>query len=273
VIGVVTDSSCDLTPETFTDYHIELVPFTIRFGTDTYLDRTELTRAMFWDLLRLGDAYPQTSAPGTGQFLSTYERLLSQGMDGIVVVTISSDLSAVYQAAVSAARDLPEVRVIDSRTSTGALGFQVLEAARAARAGDDLDAVARRASDSVGKTGIFVALETLDFLHRGGRIGGASALLGTALQIKPIVEITDGVVQPAGRVRTRSKALDYLRARLVELSPRLAEVSILYSDEVADARLVERGLNLSCEVSEVSVGPVIGTHTGPGTVGVAYRLI
>jgi DegV family protein with EDD domain len=270
VIRVVTDSSCDLPDELIRNNGIEVVPLTIRFGDQALLDRVDLSAAQFWERLRTGDTLPQTSAPAPGQFRTVFERLFSHAADGIVVVSLSSRLSGTFEAARNAARDMDEVVVIDSFTATAALGFQVIEAAREAQRGADLPTVERRARAAA--TGVVAALDTLEFLRRGGRIGPAAAFLGAALQIKPLIELKGGAVVPAGRVRTRSKSLAFIARRLAELGPTLEELAIVHADARDEAEKLASELDLSCSVLVSEIGPVIGTHTGPGTIGAAYRV-
>lgn len=274
MIRVVTDSACDLPEEIIAAHDIEIVPLTIRFGEETFLDRIELSTPSFWHRVRSAESLPETSAPSAGQFLETFERLASHNADGIVVISLSSRLSATHQAARVASeqvRSIP-VKVIDSQNATTALGFQVLEAARAAASGADLDQVADAARDAVPKTKAFAVLDTLEFLRRGGRIGAAVAFFGTALQIKPMIELAEGIVVPAGRVRTRSKALAAVAARIVDIGPRLEEVAIIHADAKEEAQRLAARLETSCRISIAEIGPVIGAHTGPGTIGAAYRV-
>ncbi|GBD85574.1 degV domain-containing protein [bacterium BMS3Abin02] len=274
MIRVVTDSACDLSEEIVAAHDIEIVPLTIRLGEDTFLDRIELSTPSFWRRMRSTESLPETSAPSAGQFLEAYERLASQDADGIVVVSLSSRLSATHQAARVASEQMVSipVRVIDSMNATTALGFQVLEAARAAAGGADLEQVAGAALDAVPKTNAFAVLDTLEFLRRGGRIGAAAAFFGTALRIKPMIELAGGAVIPAGRVRTRSKALAAVASRLANIGPSLEEVAIIHADAHEEAERLATRLESSCPISIAEIGPVIGAHTGPGTIGAAYRV-
>jgi len=270
----VTDSACDLPEAVIAEYGIEVVPLSIRFGDAVFLDRIELTNASFWQRMRSGGPLPQTSAPSAGQFLQAYERLVSKGADGIVVVSLSSQLSATFQSARVASEQmaLAPVRVIDSQTATTALGLQVLETARAAAGGGDLDQVTGVALDAAAHTHVFAALDTLEFLRRGGRVGAAAAFFGTALQIKPMIELAEGIVVPAGRVRTRSKALRAVLERITDVGSDLQEVAIIHADAREEAEQLAARMPTAYQVSITEIGPVIGTHTGPGTIGAAYRV-
>ena len=276
MIRIVTDSSCDI-PADLTDLHrIEVVPLTIRFGAEEFVDRVELDPPSFWRRLADFESLPETAAPSAGAFLDAYERLAQEGASGVVAICLSSALSATYQSAVIAAEQIADrvpVRVVDSRAVTMALGLQVLAAADAAEAGAGLDEVAETALGAAASANLYAALDTLEYLRRGGRIGGAQALLGSLLDVKPLITFTDGVVAAAGRVRTRRKAIAALTSRVAELAPRLRRLAVLHGDapdvEAFAAAVGEAG---SREPIVAQLGPVVGTHSGPGVLGVAYLL-
>lgn len=274
MIRVVTDSSADLPAQVVERYGIETVPLSIRLGDQVFLDRVELSTTDFWEAMRSGGPLAETSAPSAGQFLEVFDRLASEGADGVVCITLSSLLSATYQAATVAAAqiDALPVRVIDSRNATAAIGLSVVAAARASVEGAGFEEVAAVAERTAGSTTAFAALDTLEFLRRGGRIGASAAFFGSALQIKPMIELREGIVVPAGRVRTRSKALTAIVQRITELAPDLEEVTVIHADVAQDAKSLCDRLDLDCPVSVAEIGPVIGTHTGPGTIGAAYRV-
>jgi DegV family protein with EDD domain len=277
MIRIVTDSSSDL-PAALVDRHdIEVVPLTIRFGDTEYVDGRDLSPAAFWRELQRSEHLPETAAPSAGQFQDAYRRLAASGADGIVAVCLSAELSATYQSAVIAAEavagEIP-VEVIDSQAVSMAAGLQVLEAARAAEAGADLATTADAARDAVPKTNVIAALDTIEFLRRGGRVGAAQAFFGGLLQVKPLITFENGVVAPAGRVRTRSRALAAIVAKVEKLAPDLAELALVHggAEDVSDLldrleRFVPRQ-----QVIMAGLGPVVGTHAGPGVLGVAYRL-
>ncbi|MFQ5966052.1 MAG: DegV family protein [Acidimicrobiia bacterium] len=277
MIGVVTDSASDLPIDLAGHYEIEIVPLTIRIGNREVADRRDLTAESFWRELSVSDVLPETAAPGVGQFQEAYDELARNGADGIVSLCLSSRLSATYQSAVIAAErmkdDIP-VRVVDSQAVSMALGFQVLEAARAAQQHDSIDDVEGAARAAIGKTGILAALDTLEFLKRGGRIGTSQAFVGGALDIKPLLTLEGGVIAPAGRVRTRSAALDAISDQVSQLLPQLAELAVLNgSADDLEALMLRLEQHISREdVLVADIGPVVGTHTGPGVVGIAFRL-
>jgi DegV family protein with EDD domain len=276
MIGIVTDSSSDLSSEVCAAHHIELVPLTIRFGEEELVDRRDIDTSDFWVRLKASTILPETAAPSPGAFLDAYKRLAAAGAEGALAICLSSGLSGTYQSAVLAAEqysDIP-VKVIDSTVVSAALGLQVLAAADGSAAQMPLEKLTEAALANTGKSNVFAALDTLEYLRRGGRIGAASALLAGILDVKPLISLADGAVAPAGRVRTRSKALAAITDHLLTLGDRVSRVSLMHgggSDLAGLAAAVRTALpNLEPLVTEI--GPVVGTHTGPGLVGVAYLL-
>lgn len=275
MIRIVTDSSCDLPPALVGQYGLEVVPLTIRFGSDEYVDGRDLEPGDFWKKLRSSDQLPETAAPSAGSFLQAFQALFDAGATGIVALTLSGQLSGTYQSAVIAAEQLGyPIRVLDSRTVSMGLGLPVLAAARAASAGGDLAAVVEAAVDAADGTHVLAALQTLEFLKRGGRIGGAQALVGSLLDIKPLIAVEDGVVNAAGRVRTRSKAKHALSVHVRDRADRIVEVAVLHGDAADVEPFVESIADVLPGRTPIvaQLGPVVGTHSGPGTLGVAYRL-
>ncbi len=274
-VRVVTDSACDMPEAVVAELGIEVVPLTIRFGTEELVDREELTNRAFWDRLATAPTLPETAAPSAGAFEACFRRLADAGADGIVCVNLSSRLSATMQAAQVAAasvRDRCRVEVIDSLTCSMGLGNLCIAAARRANEGAPLDEVVTEVTDRRERTRLYGTLDTLEFLKKGGRIGNARALLGSILAVKPVVEVRDGVVEEAGKVRTRSKALRLL-ADKVHDQP-VEEVAVLQGD----APDIEVFLDLIEDVAPRdkivvgAVGPVIGTHAGPGVLGVTFQI-
>ena len=273
-VRVVTDSACDLPEELVAKLGIEIVPLTIRFGSEELVDRVELSTDEFWRRLAATDALPETAAPSAGAFEARFRELADAGATGIVCVSLSSRLSATMQAAQVAAKamgpDCP-VEVIDSLTVSLGLGRLAITAAERAGEGADLATIVREVIECRDRTRLFGSLATLEFLKRGGRVGNARALLGTVLAIKPVIEVRDGVVEEAGRVRTRSKALRLLAEKVREQPVRA--VSVLHGqapdvDELLD--LIDPVIPREDVVVGV-VGPVIGTHAGPGVIGVTFH--
>ncbi len=275
MIRIVTDSGCDLPEQILTDHRVEVVPLTVRFGDTDYLDRTDLTIDGFWDMLTSGDDMPQTAAPSVGQFTDAFGSLAAQDADGIVVLCMSSAISATHRSATLAAQafDALPVRVIDSRLVSGALGLAVVAAAERALAGDDLDTVAAIAADACKATSLYATLDTLEYLRRGGRIGTAAAFVGGLLDVKPIISFEVGEVTAAGRVRTRKRAIDDVLDHLRDLGDRVRRLGVIHSeadeldDFVAEVRNIHGGDPLV-----IRIGPIVGTHAGPGVLGVVYTL-
>jgi DegV family protein with EDD domain len=273
-VRVVTDSACDLPDDLIERHAIEVVPLTIRFGNEELIDRKELTTDEFWRRLADSDVLPETSAPSAGAFEGTFRRLIEDGATGIICVNLSSKLSATMQSAQVAAQavqaDCPVV-VIDSLMVSMGLGSLCLTAAQRAADGDSLDSIVANVTDRRNRSKLYGALDTLEFLKKGGRVGNARALLGTMLAIKPVLEVRDGVVEEAGKVRTRSKALRLLVERVKE-GP-FENLAVLHGnapdlDELLDLLepLADRD-----QIVVGQIGPVIGTHAGPRVIGVTFQ--
>ena len=274
-IRIVTDSSCDLPEATVQQHGIAVVPLSIRFGDEELIDREELTTAEFWARCARQDTLPETAAPAPGQFEQTYRRLADEGATGIVVVSLSGALSATMQSAELAARavaDVVPVRVVDTRSVSLGVGTIALAAARRAAEGGSLDEVEALARDLATRTKVFGALDTLENLKKGGRIGNAKAFLATALAIKPIIEVVDGAVEEAGKQRTRSKALAFLVAKVREHGDSVNDLAVLHADCSDVDQFVEMlRPHYGGEIVVGEIGPVIGTHAGRGTIGVAFN--
>ncbi|MGH9088460.1 MAG: DegV family protein [Acidimicrobiales bacterium] len=275
-VRVVTDSASDLTADLTAAHGITVVPLTIRFGDDELLDGRDLTAASFWDRCKRSPALPETAAPPPGAFQTAFEAAADGGADGVLCCTISSRLSATYQAALAgaeAAAGRVPVRVIDTRSVTMGQGLLCLAAAEAAAGGASLDAVARQVEDLIGRTQVLGVVDTLDHLQRGGRIGGAAALLGSLLSIKPVIELRDGLVQQESKQRTRGRSLDYLVAKVAAAAP-LERLAVSNGGAVDVDAVVARlaAVDVAHELVVVDLGPVVGTHAGPGTIGVSYQV-
>jgi DegV family protein with EDD domain len=273
-VRVVTDSSCDLPEARARELGIEVVPLTIRFGSKEYVDRVELSNEEFWRTVATSDVLPETAAPSAGAFEETFRKLAADGADGIVCINLSSRLSATMQSAQLAAKALQgecPVEVVDSLSVSMGLGLQCINAVQLARQGADLDAIARATESQALRTRLFGTLDTLEHLRRGGRIGAAQALLGGVLSIKPVIEVREGAVAEAGKVRTRSKSLRLLADKLVAANhPQQVFVFDAQApdiDEFVDmlAATVPRN-----DIEFGTIGPVIGTHAGPRTIGVGW---
>lgn len=275
-IQVVTDSACDLPVELTDELQIDVVPLTIRFGDEEFVDRVQLTSKEFWDRVVTGPHMPQTAAPSPGSFQTVFEQAAERGRDGIVCINLSSRVSGTFQSATTAAgavADRIPVTVIDSLTLTMGLGLVVLEAVELASSGAPLEDVARCATEAAGRAHVFGVVDSLDFLRRGGRIGGASHLLGSLLSIKPVLDVRDGVVEVDSKQRTRSRAIQYLASKALHAGP-LKRVAL------ADGRSDDAGVvadmltkaDSETPLERSVLGPVVGSHAGPGSLGVCFLL-
>ena len=273
-VRIVTDSSCDLSAEEAAALGVEIVPLSIRFGNEEYVDREELSVEDFYAKLRTSDSLPETAAPSPGAFLERFNKLRSEGADAVVCINISRDLSATMEAAQQAARQLEgefDVRVIDSRSITAGLGTQVIHAAEAARSGASADEIAELVAGLIERTHVLGSLDTLEYLKKGGRIGGAQALIGSMLSIKPILDISSGAVEEAGKQRTRKKALLAMRDRMLESGP-ISDLAVYHADakDLDDFIAMVREVLPDTTMRVGLIGAVIGTHGGPGTMGVCW---
>ena len=274
-VRVVTDSACDLSDTLVEAMLIEVVPLSIRFGDDELVDREQLSPEDFWDRLRSSTALPETSAPSAGKFEERFRGLIERGASGIICINLSSRLSATMQAAqvaANAVRDQCPIVVIDSRTVSMGLGALCLTAARRAADGAKLEEIVEDVLSRRDRTRLFGALDTLEYLKKGGRIGNARALLGSMLSIKPIVEVREGAVEEAGKVRTRSKAL-HLLAEKAKAQP-IDSLAVLHGQapDVEDLLDMLGEIFPRDDIVTGLVGPVIGTHAGPGVIGVSFQV-
>jgi DegV family protein with EDD domain len=252
---------------------IEVVPLTIRFGDREYVDRKELSSDEFWRRLGSASVLPETAAPSVGAFEEAFRRLHDEGADGIVCVNLSANLSATMQSAQVAAKALDGVcpiEIIDSGTASMGIGILALHAARRASEGADVATIAREVSERRDRQTLYASLDTLEYLRKGGRIGGAQAMLGSMLSIKPIITVTDGAVEQAGKVRTRSKALRFMLDRIPE--GKVESICVMHSgatdlDEFID---LIRPKVPGAEIVVGHIGPVVGVHVGPRAIGLAW---
>jgi DegV family protein with EDD domain len=275
-VAVVTDSAADLPAELVEMYQIQVVPLTLIMGEKTWRDGVDITPSAFYELLKTSPDFPKTSQPNESTFEELF-RNLGQEAEGIVAILVSGELSGTCASAQAAKEHLPELplEIIDSQGVSMMEGYLVLEAARAAQQGKNLQEVAAAARSLIGKTHVYFIVDTFDYLYRGGRIGAAARFLGSAFDIKPVLEIKDGVAKPAGQFRTRRKALRKVIDLLAEQIPEGAKVHI----SVVQVAALEEAQQLKEELAErfhpaditlSDVSPVLGAHVGPGTVGVAY---
>jgi DegV family protein with EDD domain len=276
-VRVVTDSAGDLTPALAEERGITIVPLSIRFGSEEFVDGSTLTAEEFWRRCKSSDVLPETSAPSPGAFQEAFLGAARDGYDGVVCINISGALSATFQAARTAAdavTDQVPVRVIDSHSVTMGQGLMVLAAAESAAGGASLDEVEAVVQSRIERTQVFGAIDTLEHLEKGGRIGGARALLGSLLSIKPVIHVVDGVVEEESKQRTRTRQLRYLADKIVSLG-NLERVAVCdgAASDLDDLLGLLSGVDVKYPLEVVNLGPVVGTHTGPGTLGVCVVTI
>jgi len=278
-VAVVTDSTANIPNDLVKKYPIHTIPLQIIWGQETFLDRVTLHPTEFYERLPQAKVTPTTSQPTPAAFTEMYGRLLEQGYD-IISIHIANKLSGTLDSASQAKQNFPSARIalIDSQSTAMSMGFQVLTAARAAAQEATLKECVALAEEAGKNIGVLFVVSTLEFLRRGGRIGGAAAFLGTALNLKPILELRDGRIEPVERVRTMGKVVD----RLLDLyeerigTRRPIHIASLHANAPAEGQqLLERarqrfaeGDVLETVLTEIS--PVLGAHTGPGTIGLAY---
>lgn len=273
-VRIVTDSSCDLTAEEAAALRVEVVPLSIRFGEDEYVDRDELSIEDFYAKLATSEALPETAAPSPGAFEQRFRALAADEADAIVCINISRALSATMEAAQQAARSIGDeidIRVLDSQSITAGLGTIVRHAVASADSGASADEIEVVVNDLIGRTHVFGALDTLDNLKKGGRIGNAQALIGSMLSIKPILDLSSGEVEEAGKLRTRKKALGWLVDRVVEAGG-VEELAVMHAN-ASDIDQFVSMLQAAFPGQQIRVGwigAVIGTHGGPGTIGLCW---
>ncbi len=272
-IRVVTDSACDLSAELAKERDVTVVPLSVRFGSEEFVDGTTLSKNEFWARCAANRVLPETSAPSPGAFQEAFLSAADEGYDGILCLNLSSGVSATFQsasAAATAANQRIPVRVVDSRSMTMGLGLMVLDIAELAGDGADLEQLSIRADELIPRTKVFGVVDTLEHLEKGGRIGGARALLGSLLSIKPVVTLVDGVVAEESKQRTRARSLRYLADKARESPPisRLA-VSNGAATDIGEFLTMLEGVPTDHPLEVVDLGPVVGTHTGPGTIGLS----
>ena len=274
-IAVVTDSSASLPARLARDLGVKVVPIVLALNGQVLRDGIDITPGELYGLLRHSNHIPTTSAPSIGDFLRVYASA-AETASGIVSIHMSSRLSATLDSAAAASQlvDDVQIRVLDCQTAAMGQGFVVMEAARAAAEGADLETVVARARAVASRIQLLASIDTLEYLHRGGRIGGAAALVGTVLQIKPILYLADGHVDVFAKPRTRSKAIRVMLEQLArQADGRRLHVAILHAAAPDDAEALRQRIAEDYDPVELYVTemtPVIGAHTGPGLLGMAF---
>src|SRR6266581_579139 len=273
---LVTDSTADIPRDQAQAAGITVVPLTALFGDEAYLDGVELDNAGFYSKLQASKELPRTSQPSPAAFQEAYIRLINEGADAILSVHLSAKLSGTYQSACTARDTLPDtvtkipIEIIDSQSVSVGMSRSIIRAAQEAREGLSLLEIKAHVLDELARTRILAVLDTLEYVKRGGRIGGARAFLGNMLSVKPIISLKDGEVIPVEQPRTRSKA--YARvAQLLQEMGKVEYVSIAASSEEVGQQLAQVIRTVySGDLPIYRLGAALGTHTGPGTAAVAY---
>ena len=273
MVRIVTDSTADLNQAQQESAGVSVVPLNVRFGDQVFKDHLDLSTDEFFSRLKTSPQLPKTSQPAVGAFEEVFRKHREAG-DDVVAVLISSKVSGTVGAAEMAAKsvDGEHIEVIDSLTTSMALGFLALEGAKLAKSGADRSEVGQRIRSLIPKAKVLAAVDTLTYLERGGRIGRARALLGSLLNVKPLITLQDGEVAPLGRARGRVQAIDKL-VSLLERDGKLSNLAVLHGGARSDAeRLRDRvsGNYPGLEIPLAETGAVIGTYTGPGVIGFTY---
>jgi DegV family protein with EDD domain len=274
-IKIVTDSTADLPPALAEELGITIVPLYVRFGNETYRDRVDITEDEFYQRLLNDPIHPNTSQPTPQDFANVY-RELSKQADGIVSIHISGKLSGTCNSALQAKElvvaECP-VEVVDSEMVSMGLGLLATEAATIANSGKGLQQVVEEVKQSISSTHVWALFDTLKYLALGGRIGKAKALLGTILNIKPILVVKDGEMAPASQARTRAKGIGMLYDYVNTVTD-IQDLSVVYSTTPDEAQVLADRIGTKFDRSQIRLarlGPALGVHAGPGALAVALR--
>jgi len=274
-VTVVTDSSATVPGDLVKKLDIRVVPILLTVDGQTFRDGVDITSDQVYRWLRTNKHLPTTSTPSVGDFLRVYAAA-AQESSAIVSVHLSPKLSAIHQTATTASQlvDGVPIHVVNCHTAAMGQGFVVLEAARAAAAGADLEGVVARAAEVASKMNLLATIGTLEYLYRGGRIGGAATLLGTMLQIKPVLYLGDGHVDVFAKPRTKPRAIRTMLRQMANLADdRPIHAAILHADVPEEAEALRRRVTEQFNCAELYVTPltpVMGAHTGPGVLGVVF---
>ena len=274
-IAVVTDSTADFADISPADLDITVVPLTVNWGRDILRDGIDITTDEFYMRLQTDADLPRTAAPPLGIFEEVYRNLLTRH-DLVMSIHLASTLSGTYGVAATAARsvDAQRVHVVDSTSVSIGTGWLAERAAKMAKAGEPMEGILRSIQDMIPRIHLYVTLETLEYLQRGGRIGRAQAFLGSLLNVKPVLEIRDGAVRPIERVRTRAASIRRV-AELIDRAGVKEAICVVHGACPDDARTLEEEIAQqggSPHVPQAELGPVIGTHAGPGVLGAGCLL-
>tara|TARA_Y100000758_G_scaffold104914_1_gene73009 strand:+ start:1134 stop:1970 length:837 start_codon:yes stop_codon:yes gene_type:complete len=272
-VKIITDSTSDIPESIISDLDIEVVPLNIHIGQDNFKHGVDIGTDEFYTKLLTGSELPKTSQPSPGEFLDVYNKFLDQS-DAIVSIHVTSKLSGTYNSAIQAKSELnvtKSIEVVDSATVSMALGLIVIRAAKIAKDGGTLEEVLKEIEHCSSNTEVLVVLDTLEYLEKGGRIGKASALIGSILSLKPILTVEDGIVGTFGKARTFTKAMNNLEEAIKGFTP-VSDASVFYSTDkgVADD-MIDRlsGIVEPDKLVVSRIGPTVGTYAGPKAIAVA----
>jgi DegV family protein with EDD domain len=273
-VRIVTDSTADIPAEQAKALGITVVPLTVFFGDDAYLDGIDLDNATFYQKLQTGKVTPRTSQPPPAAFTEAFTGLINDGADSILAVHVSSKLSGTYQSARTGLDSLPDdlrkipIEIVDSATVSNGMGYAVMQAAKEAQQGDSLEEIQTRIHSRLSRTQILFVLDTLEYLKRGGRVGSAKAFLGNMLSVKPILAIKNGMVVGLEQPRTRGRANARIAQLVGEMRP-FEHFAIVESDAEAGQQLASALKEIyPHEIPTYKLGAAVGTYAGPGTAGV-----
>ncbi|MCJ7624908.1 MAG: DegV family protein [Anaerolineaceae bacterium] len=275
-IAVVTDSSAYMPASSLEGLNVSVIPLWLNWDGEQFLDGVDIDPPTFYSRLKKSKTLPTSSQPSVKEF-EDFFRKVAEKSDAIVSVLASSKISGTVASAMAAQKNLSEktIRVVDSLAASMGMGFIVLAAARAASDGKTVEQVVEAAEKMRQKVHFLFVVDTLEYLHRGGRIGGAKRLFGTALQIKPLLEFADGLIQPLSQARTKRKALElmYKIAKQRLAGKQMAEAAIVDIDSIEEGDAVADKIKEQFNppiLHRSGVSPVVGTHVGPGAIGLAF---
>jgi len=275
-IRIVTDTTATLPPEYAAAHGVEVAPQVVLFGDESFLEETELSYAEFIRRLKASPQLPKTAAPPPGLMVEAYARQLAQAQT-VLSIHPSTDVSGTVRSAETAKASFPgaDIRILDTRTIGGSLATMVRLAVEWAESGLSADEIMLRLQALVPRSRTYFLVATLEYLQKGGRIGGASALIGGVLQIKPILEIRNGRTEPLEKIRTHNHAVERLKDLVAEHCPHSAEahVCVMHADDLNEAQRLADGLKASLGLEQIPLyhlGAAITTHAGPGALGVGF---
>ncbi len=275
-VAIVVDSTADINPELVKKYNIHVIPQILNWEGESLKDKIDITADAFYKRLAQTKATPTTSQPSAGEFYEFFSKV-AETADSIVAVLLSDQLSgtlASARAAVDMMGDYP-IELVDSRFISMGLGFMAIKAAQAAQSGASMAEVAAAAGALIPHMNLVFVADTLEYLHRGGRIGGAKRLVGSILSVKPVLHVDNGRVEPFASIRTKKKAVKHMLQNAVEQmkGKENVHVSIMHASSPKEADALYQQVHEKLNPSELMISemsPIIGTHTGPGTIGMIY---